>query len=142
MSSKNIDNATKSINIPKNKQKSYEALLTLRDKINQQMEFHSGEALINHRDAGEKNGMSTHMADLGSDNFLHDMELSMITNEGEVLEEIDEAIQRLITGEYGQCMDCSKKIQEERLNAKPYAMYCIECKSIREKNGGMRPDMD
>ena len=86
--------------------------------------------------------MSTHMADLGSDNFLHDMELSLITNEGEVLEMIDEAVQRLIDNEYGKCLDCGIKINPERLEAKPYAMYCIACKTIREKNGGLNPNQN
>lgn len=122
------------------KKKTYEALLALREQITQQLEFHSSEALNTNENAGEKNGMSTHMADLGSDNFLHDMELAMITNEGDVVEMIDEAIQRLINNEYGKCMDCSEKITTERLEAKPYAMFCIDCKSIREKNGGLRPD--
>lgn len=124
------------------KKKYYESLLALREKITQQLEFHSSEALNTNENAGEKNGMSTHMADLGSDNFLHDMELAMITNEGDVLEMIDEAIQRLVNNEYGKCMDCNVKISPERLEAKPYAMFCIECKSIREKNGGMRPDFN
>ena len=136
-------NGNSQIKIPQfkgEKKKSYESLLLLRDKVTQQIEFHSSEALNTNDNAGEKNGMSTHMADLGSDNFLHDMELSMITSEGNVVEMIDEAIQRLISNEYGKCMDCSVKIGKARLEAKPYAMFCIDCKSIREKNGGLRPD--
>ena len=121
------------------KKKFYEALMKEREKVQQLMEFHSSEALTSNHDAGEK-GMSTHMADLGSDNALHDMELSMITDEGNVLELIDEAIERLLDGTYGICLDCGAKIGEERLEAKPYANFCIACKSAREKNGGMRPD--
>ena len=121
------------------KKKYYEELLSLREKVTQQIDFHSEEALTANQNAGE-NGMSTHMADLGSDNFLHDMELAMITDEGNVLEMIDEAIQRLINNEFGKCMDCSAKINPERLEAKPYALFCIRCKSIREENGGSRPD--
>jgi len=137
------DKSNGSMKIPnfhKDKKKHYEALLSLREKVSQQIEFHSSEALSPNQDAGEKNGMSTHMADLGSDNFLHDMELAMITSEGNVVEMIDEAIQRLINNEFGKCMDCAAKITQERLEAKPYAMFCINCKSIREKNGGLRPD--
>ena len=121
------------------KKKFYEALMQEREKVEQLLEFHSSEALSNNHDAGEK-GMSTHMADLGSDNALHDMELSMITDEGNVLETIDEAIERLLNGEYGICLDCGAEIGDERLEAKPYACFCINCKSAREKNGGMRPD--
>ena len=137
-----LGNAKGQLKIPAfkgTKKKYYDSLLLLREKVTQQLDFHSGEALTGNHDAGE-NGMSTHMADLGSDNFLHDMELAMITNEGDVVEMIDEAIQRLISNEYGKCMDCTAKINPERLEAKPYALFCIECKSIREKNGGLRPD--
>ena len=124
------------------KKRHYEALMNLRDQIIEQFRFHSDEALSTNDNAGEKNGMSTHMADLGSDNFLHDMELSMLTNEGEVLEMIDEAVQRLISGDYGKCMDCGCEIGSKRLDAKPYAIFCVKCKSVREKHGGLRPDLD
>ena len=130
------------VKIPKftgKKKKYYELLMKIREEITQQLDFHAREALGGNSDSTDKNGMSTHMADLGSDNFLHDMELSMITHEGEVLEFIDEAVQRLIDGEYGKCLDCTCKINPERLEAKPYAMYCIKCKTVREKNGGVNP---
>lgn len=121
------------------KRKYYEALMHVRDKFTKQIKFHSDEALTNNSNAGET-GMSTHMADLGSDNALHDMELSMITNEADVVEMIDEAIHRLLDNEYGTCMDCDVKINKDRLEAMPYARFCIECKTIREKNNGLRPD--
>ena len=123
------------------KKQFYDALMNTREQFMLQMEFHSSEALISNVNAGEI-GMSTHMADLGSDNALHDMELSMISNESDVLELIDEAIERLFNGSYGVCLDCSAKITDERLKAKPYARFCINCKSIREQNGGFNPEHD
>lgn len=129
------------VNLRGKKRKYYDALMAVREEFSKQIEFHSSEALISNKNAGET-GISTHMADLGSDNALHDMELSLITNEGHTVEQIDEAIERLLSGEYGICLDCSGKISEERLTAKPYALFCIECKSIREKNGGFRPDFN
>jgi len=122
----------------KNK-KHYDALMLSRDQFTDQLKFHSSEALVNNSNAGET-GMSTHMADLGSDNALHDMELAMITNEGDIVELIDEAIERLFNGTYGICMDCSAKVSEDRLEAKPYARFCIKCKTIREQNDGMNPN--
>ena len=134
------DELKKKIEALTSKEKEFlDALLEIRERTSTQMQFHSSEAL--NPDAGaEAKGVSTHMADLGSDNFLHDMELGMITNESDIIEMIDEAIDRLLNGTYGICMDCSAKIGEERLKAKPYARFCVQCKSIREKNGGMRPD--
>lgn len=37
------------------------------------------------------------------------------------------AIQRLESGEFGQCMKCTKRIPDERLNAFAYATLCAEC---------------
>jgi DnaK suppressor protein len=122
------------------KKKSYDALLALREKISSQMKFHSDEALDAVKNSsGELTSMSTHMADAGSDNFMHDMELNLMTSEGNVIELIDEAIERLVDDEYGKCIDCGCNINPERLEAIPYAQCCIRCKSAREKNGGIFP---
>ena len=123
------------------KKKYYDALMVTREQFMQQLNFHSSEALSNNQNAGET-GMSTHMADLGSDNARHDMELAMITNEGDALELIDEAIERLLSGSYGKCLDCSATISDDRLTAKPHARFCIACKTIREENGGVNPKYD
>lgn len=143
---KNVSENTKNPNAEKfpafrgQKKKYYDALMQTRTQILEQMKFHSDEALNSKNAFGDLNSMSNHMADFGSDNFLHDMELNMITNEGDVLEMIDEATNRLISDEYGKCMDCGDNISAERLEAVPYARFCIKCKSIRENNGGLRPD--
>jgi DnaK suppressor protein len=122
-----------------NEKKVFESLVNARQKMSSQMEFHSSEAL--NPDSGEEGkGVSTHMADYGSDKSLHDMQLGMITDEGHNIEYIDDAIRRLLDGTYGICMDCSAKIGKERLIAKPSARFCVKCKTIREKNGGLRPD--
>jgi DnaK suppressor protein len=122
------------------KKKSYDALLLLREKISSQMKFHSDEALDAVKNSsGELTSMSTHMADAGSDNFMHDMELNLMTSEGNVIELIDEAIERLVNDEYGKCIDCGCNINPERLEAIPYAQCCIRCKTAREKNGGLFP---
>lgn len=46
---------------------------------------------------------------------------------------IDSAISRLETGHYGICVQCGKKIPEKRLEAIPYALMCIGCKSSEER---------
>ncbi len=47
---------------------------------------------------------------------------------------IDSALSRIQNGRYGACMKCGKKIPSERLEAIPYALMCIDCKSSDEKN--------
>ncbi len=117
------------------KKKFYESLIRVRDEILGQFKFHSEEALDSNAASGLAGSMSNHMADYGSDNFLHEMELDMMSNEGEVLEMIDEAIDRLATADFGKCLDCGCDIPEERLEIKPYARFCVKCKARREEAG-------
>jgi len=49
------------------------------------------------------------------------------------LKEIDEALQSILSGEYGICKMCEEPINPERLKVKPFAKYCIDCREIIEK---------
>lgn len=44
------------------------------------------------------------------------------------------AMRRLEEGEYGFCMECSKSIARNRLEADPCAALCIDCASRAEKS--------
>ena len=71
------------------------------------------------------------MAD--SNSARNEMGLQMLTENGNTIALIDDAIERLANGEYGICMDCGGKISEARLMARPYAIFCIDCKSRHEE---------
>lgn len=49
-----------------------------------------------------------------------------------VVREIDDALARLEAGTYGVCAACGKPIPEERLDAVPYAVLCIDDKRAAE----------
>ena len=42
---------------------------------------------------------------------------------------IDKALKRIAEGGYGLCQECGEEISEARLEAVPYAAYCIDCAS-------------
>ena len=44
-----------------------------------------------------------------------------------LLRQVEFALERLRTGEYGSCIKCESEISEKRLAAIPWALYCIEC---------------
>jgi len=122
--------------------KYFDLLMEAREKYLQQFNFHTSEALqFSKSSSGECSGMSSHMADVATDAFRHDMELEMLTHEGDVLEQIDEALERLESGDFGGCFDCGVDVNPLRLEVKPHAKYCIKCKSVREENNGQRPDL-
>lgn len=111
----------------------YDRLIQAREAVVNRMKFHSEEALDCSN--ADKRGVTTHMADISSDNSLREMGLRLLTEEGNVVELIEAAIGRLVDGTYGKCSDCQELISEARLEARPYALYCIKCKSAREKGG-------
>ena len=121
---------------PKMKKHYRDLLLDLRASYMDQLNIHRDDALTN-RKSGPGAGMATHMADLGSDNFQHDFELGLLSDEGTVIEMIDEALTRLDENEYGICIECGKEISPARLEVKPYARFCVACKSRKEANEGM-----
>ncbi len=67
------------------------------------------------------------------------MELRTRDRERKLIKKIDEAIGNLDTREYGYCDSCGIEIGIRRLEARPTASQCIDCKTldeIREKQMG------
>jgi len=127
------DEILKKLRLSKTDKKYFrELLLHARSAFGAQVRYHSDDALTRKDAAGERAGMATHMADLGTDNYRRDFELGLLSDGVDVLEMIDEALQRLEDSEYGICLDCGEPIPRKRLEAKPYAKYCTKCKSKRE----------
>ncbi len=58
---------------------------------------------------------------------------SMIQNELQLLEAVEEALKRLRDGTYGYCISCGKPIPEKRLEAIPWALRDIACQERFEK---------
>ena len=50
----------------------------------------------------------------------------------QALEEIDNAIQRIVQGTYGKCLSCGRYIALERLRALPTTRLCIDCARTHE----------
>lgn len=67
------------------------------------------------------------------------MELRTRDRERKLLKKIDEALEAVDRGEYGYCESCGVEIGIRRLEARPTATLCIDCKTldeIREKQRG------
>jgi DnaK suppressor protein len=67
------------------------------------------------------------------------LELRTRDRERKLIKKIDEALVRINRGEYGFCESCGADIGVRRLEARPTATLCIDCKTldeIREKQRG------
>ncbi len=60
------------------------------------------------------------------------LELRTRDRERKLIKKIDEALARLDTGEYGYCESCGVEIGIRRLEARPTATLCIDCKTLDE----------
>ncbi len=60
------------------------------------------------------------------------MELRTRDRERKLIKKIDESLAYLETGDYGYCEDCGIEIGVRRLEARPTANLCIDCKSLEE----------
>ena len=62
-----------------------------------------------------------------------EIEFSLIQMKAETLSKIEEALQRLKIGAYGNCFECGEEISEQRLRALPFATRCTVCEEEREQ---------
>lgn len=57
---------------------------------------------------------------------------SLKNRERDVLRQIDEALRRIESGEFGTCEQCEEEISEARIKAFPFTTLCIDCKAELE----------
>ena len=60
------------------------------------------------------------------------LELRNRDRERKLIKKIDETIGRIDSGEYGYCDSCGIEIGLKRLEARPTATLCIDCKTLDE----------
>ncbi len=108
-----------------------EMLLQLRARLRGDVSTLANAALARTGGSGGGSGSSvpSHIADMGSDTFEQDNTLRLMDNEGEVLSQIEGALERIEDGDYGSCVECSGRIPKMRLKAIPYTPYCVKCAS-------------
>ncbi len=110
-------------------------LLEKRREILRNVNEFEDEALKKSRlDAsGDLSSMPIHMADIGTDNYEQEFALGLMDSERKLLREIDDALGRIEQRTYGICEGTGKPIPKARLEAQPWAKYCIEYARMLEQ---------
>jgi DnaK suppressor protein len=60
------------------------------------------------------------------------LELRNRDRERKLIKKIDETLAKIDAGDYGYCESCGVEIGIERLQARPTATLCIDCKTLEE----------
>lgn len=83
--------------------------------------------------SGDLSSMPIHMADIGTDNYEQEFALGLMDSERKLLRETDDALQRIEEGTYGLCEGTGKQIPKARLEAQPWARYCVDYARLLEQ---------
>ncbi len=105
-----------------------EKLLKIKEQILTQLVSESDEFQEIVDDMEQKD-----LADIAADGIDRRILEVLGSQEIKRLQLVDSALARIENGHYGVCMSCGKKIPQERLQAIPYAILCINCKSSEER---------
>ena len=84
-------------------------------------------------------GGTQDLADKASSSYTKEFLYSLSNTERTILEQVDRAIDRMNEGEYGTCMECAEKISKKRLDAVPWARFCVPCQERIEQ--GVREEV-
>lgn len=81
---------------------------------------------------GELSVYDNHPADLGDELFERSKDVALRDNAHLLLEEVEEALTKIIDETYGLCSECGRPIALERLEALPWATQCVACQRLEE----------
>ncbi len=86
----------------------------------------------------ELSSFDQHQADLGTETFEREKDLSFLESIEAELADVEHALRRLDEGTYGICEACGRPIGEDRLEAVPAARFCRDDqqRAEREARGG------
>jgi DnaK suppressor protein len=113
-------------------------LLAMKRRLGGDLSGLEEEALrpVGAEPSGGLSDVPVHPADLASDDYAEEVNLGLLENEEQLLAEVDDALDRIERGTFGRCENCGREISRERLEAIPYARYCIRCARERQAGGG------
>lgn len=73
------------------------------------------------------------IADRAASSYTKEFLFSQSSNERQLLQMVETALQRIREGSFGECVSCGNEINAKRLEAVPWTRYCIACQEKMEK---------
>jgi DnaK suppressor protein len=73
------------------------------------------------------------LGDQASSAYNREFQFELGNGDRRLLKEVTSALQKLDDGNFGACERCGETIAEKRLEALPFARYCIDCQRAVEE---------
>jgi DnaK suppressor protein len=81
----------------------------------------------------EADGEATQdIADKAANSYTKEFLFSLSNTERDILQQVDEAIARLDGRRFGTCASCDEEMNLKRLEAVPWARFCLSCQEKQE----------
>jgi RNA polymerase-binding protein DksA len=80
----------------------------------------------------EISGYDDHPADMASETFQKEKDQALLEGLQDTLARVRNALAKIKRGTYGKCDSCGKPIGLKRLQALPFATFCVDCQGRRE----------
>jgi DnaK suppressor protein len=81
----------------------------------------------------EKESAIQDVADMAVESYTKEFMFGKSSGDRATLQMINEALERVEDKSYGVCVHCDEPIQAKRLEAVPWALYCLRCQGLQEK---------
>jgi len=72
-------------------------------------------------------------ADKAANSYTKEFLFSQSNTDRTMLAAIDQALERINQGVYGECVQCGDEIQQKRLDAVPWTSHCMRCQEKQEQ---------
>lgn len=73
------------------------------------------------------------IVDRANNAYNRELMFSLSDTERNTLLQIENALRRMDEGTYGRCSSCGQNIALPRLEALPWARFCVDCQELAEK---------
>lgn len=98
-----------------------------RERLQKTIEHHDiGNASLEEETGELLSTADNHLADAATDTYERELDEGLEEDARDQLRQVDTALARIESGEYGTCEVCGKEIPVERLEAMPSATLCID----------------
>ena len=73
------------------------------------------------------------LADKAANSYTKEFLFGQTNTDRAILQLIDDALVRMRTNKYGTCVECEEELAQKRLEAVPWARYCVSCAEKHEQ---------
>ncbi|MGD9632631.1 MAG: TraR/DksA family transcriptional regulator [Pirellulales bacterium] len=93
------------------------------DALSEQVQSGSGQS-------GSLSTVPVHLGDMGTEEFLQELNATLLDNQQYLVDEARAALRRIDAGTFGKCETCGKPVAKARLEAMPFTRFCVGCAAL------------